>query len=460
VGLKIIILAAGKGKRMTSTLPKVMHSIGGKPMLEHVVNTARTLNPDNIYVIYGNGGSRIKDDMAYLNVDWVEQHEQLGTGHAVLQALPYCDEKDQVLVLYGDVPLTSTRLLKQLLQDTPPHGLGLVVTELKTPDGFGRIIRNDVGNIVAIVEHKDAVDWQLQIKEINTGILTASASYLKQQLPQLKNNNTQAEYYLTDTVSIAVAEGIPVGGVLAHEPEEVLGVNDRWQQVKLERYYQYTQAKKLSLTGVHIADFNRLDIRGEVKIGLDSFIDINVVLEGNVSIGNNCTIGPNVKISNSRIGDGVKILSGSVVDGAIIADNVSVGPMAHLRPGTEISANAKVGNFVETKNTVIGEGSKANHLSYLGDAQLGKNVNVGAGTITCNYDGANKHRTEIHDGAFIGSNTSLVAPVKVGENATIGAGSTITSNVYKDQLVVERGMQKAKDNWQRPAKKDKTKVKQ
>lgn len=455
MGLKIIILAAGKGKRMASDTPKVLHRIGGKSMLEHVVDTASELEPDNIYVIYGNGGSIVKEALNHLTVDWVFQEERLGTGHAVLQAMPFCKDQDQVLVLYGDVPLISLRLLKQLLQDTPPHGLGLVVTALEDPVGFGRIIRNDVGNIVAIVEHKDAADWQLEIKEINTGILTATAKKFKQWLPKLNNNNHQQEYYLTDSVAEAVSQGVPVGGIMAYNPKEVLGVNDRWQQAKLERYYQYISAKKLARTGVCIADFGRIDIRGDISIGRDTFIDVNVVLEGKVRIGKHCKIGPNVFLKDAIVGDHVEILANTVVEGANIQQHATIGPFAHLRHDTLIGESAKVGNFVEMKKTSLGAGSKANHLSYLGDAVVGANVNIGAGTITCNYDGINKHTTVIKDNAFIGSNASLVAPLTVGMNSTIAAGSTITLSTPDGALVVAREKQRVIEHWKRSEKKEK-----
>jgi bifunctional UDP-N-acetylglucosamine pyrophosphorylase / glucosamine-1-phosphate N-acetyltransferase len=457
VGLKVIILAAGKGKRMASALPKVLHQIGGKPMLEHVVQTAHSLNPDKIIVVHGNGGDQVRTICDYLDVEWVEQQQQLGTGHAVMQAMPLCSDDDHILVLYGDVPLISTRLLRQLHQDTLPNGVGLVVTDLRNPSGFGRIVRNELGNIVSIVEHKDAQPWQLKISEVNTGIISVNAGFLQKALPVLNNDNAQHEYYLTDIVAYAVAEGLPVSGVMAHEAEEVLGVNDRWQQVKLERYYQYKQAKKLSLMGVRLADHQRIDIRGEVNIGIDTFVDINCVLEGKVDIGSGCKIGPNVHLKNVTIGDNVEIKANSVVEGAVIDSGCVVGPFARLRKGSYLKADAKVGNFVEVKQTVLGVGSKVNHLSYLGDSLIGSGVNIGAGTITCNYDGTNKYQTQIQDSAFIGSNTSLIAPVNVGEGATVAAGSTITIDVPAKSLAVGRAKQKFVEGWQRKNKKAKEK---
>jgi len=450
MGLIVVILGAGKGKRMASELPKILHPLGGVPLLERVVNTAQTLHPDAIHVVYGNGGSAVQETLDYLPVHWIKQDEQLGTGHAVMQALPQCDDSDQVLVLYGDVPIITVQTIQQLLHGTPKNGLGLIVTELEDPSGFGRIIRNEMGNIIAIVEHRDASEQQLAIKEINTGIITTSARFLKSWLPELKNNNNQQEYYLTDIVAMAVKSGHPVGGIMASCREEVFGVNDRWQLATLERYYQHTLAEELAYAGVTIMDPRRLDIRGKVETGKDVIIDINVVLEGNVSIGSHCKIGPNVIIKNSSIGDHVTIHANSVIEEAKIADHAEVGPFARLRSGTVIESGAKVGNFVEMKNTTLGAGSKANHLSYLGDATIGKQVNIGAGTITCNYDGVNKWTTNIGDGAFIGSNTSLIAPITIGNKATIGAGSSISKDAAPNKLTLARPKQTEIKNWKRP----------
>ena len=441
MGLHVVILAAGSGKRMASKIPKVLHQIGGTSMLEHVVNTAQLLDPEAIHVIYGNGGELVPKSLNHLNVNWVKQERQLGTGHAVSKALPHTDAKDSILVLYGDVPLISVRTLKQLLQDTPTNGLGLVVTELDDPSGFGRIIRNDVGNIVAIVEHKDSNVTQRKIREINTGILTTTAKHLKSWLPRLKNKNKQKEYYLTDIVSLAVQEGTPVGGVMAHCHEEVQGVNDRWQQAILERYYQRSQAQRLAYSGVTLIDPDRLDIRGHVKVGTDTVIDINVVLEGNVEIGNNCYIGPNVVLKDATLADNVTILANSIVTGAKVAKHSQVGPFARLRPGAVLKENAKIGNFTEVKKSTIGVGSKVNHLSYIGDATIGDEVNIGAGTITCNYDGENKWQTTIDDGAFVGSNSSLVAPVKIGKNAVIGSGSIVVKDAPASQLTLTQRLE-------------------
>ena len=453
MGLKVVILAAGKGKRMVSNLPKVLHSIGGKSMLNHVVDTANSIDAEEVFVVHGNGGDRVKQHCSHLAVTWVKQNEQLGTGHAVMQALPFCKPEDKLLVLYGDVPLISTRLLRQLTQDTLPNGIGLVVTQLDTPSGFGRIVRNELGNIVAIVEHKDASERELKINQVNTGIIHAPVSFLQANLPLLNNKNAQGEYYLTDIVSLAVKAGTPVSGVMAHDAEEVLGVNDRWQQVSLERYYQRKMAKKLLSSGARLADHNRIDIRGNLVVGADTFIDVNCLFEGEVSIGHNCVIEPNVIIKNSVIGDYVHVKANSVVDGAKIDASAVIGPFARVRPDSWIQQDAKVGNFVEIKKTIVGQGSKINHLSYVGDAALGSHVNIGAGTITCNYDGVNKFSTTIGDNAFIGSNSSLVAPLSIGRGATVGAGSTITRDALADKLVVERSTQKTIDGWKRPEKK-------
>ncbi|WP_260511899.1 bifunctional UDP-N-acetylglucosamine diphosphorylase/glucosamine-1-phosphate N-acetyltransferase GlmU [Coxiella burnetii] len=455
MGLSVIILAAGQGKRMASSTPKILHPLGGIPLLERVVNTARLLNPHTIHVVYGNGGSHVREKLNYLPVHWIEQSQPLGTGHAVLQAIPFCQNEDRVLILYGDVPLISPKTLNSLLENTPSNGLGVVVAELPDPTGLGRIIRDDFGNILSIVEHKDAEEHQLKIREINTGIMTTTAMNLKKWLPQLNNNNCQKEYYLTDTVALAVAEGCPVGGVAAKCCEEVQGVNDRWELTKLERYYQRLMAKKLSLAGVTIIDPERFDARGEnIEIAPDVVIDVNVILEGNVQLDRNVRIGPNVILKNTTVGENTEIHANSVIEAAVIKANCSVGPFARLRPGSVLEEGAKVGNFVEMKKTTLGRGSKANHLTYLGDTIIGKNVNVGAGTITCNYDGANKWQTKIEDGAFIGSNVALVAPLTVGKNATIGAGSTLSQDAPPDQLTVARERQRTIKGWHRPTKKE------
>jgi bifunctional UDP-N-acetylglucosamine pyrophosphorylase/glucosamine-1-phosphate N-acetyltransferase len=436
MGLHVVILAAGSGTRMKSAIPKVLHTIGGLPMLEHVVRTASTLNPDRIHVIYGNGGDTVPTALAHLDVNWVLQAQQLGTGHAVMQALPFCGDDDQVLVLYGDVPLITTATLLQLLKETPHNGLGLIVTEIDDPSGFGRIVRNEMGNILAIVEHKDASEAQLLINEINTGILTTTVKHLQTWLPAVKNQNKQNEYYLTDIVALAVEEGSPVGGVLAHCHEEVQGVNDRWQQASLEQYYQYIQAKRLASAGVTLYNPATITVHGELEIGCDSIIESGVVFKGQVTIGKRCHIGPNCVLTDVNLGDDVQVLANSVLEGAQVADEVQIGPFARLRPGTVVESQAKIGNFVEVKKSTISVGSKVSHLSYIGDATIGQQVNIGAGTIICNYDGQKKSPTTIGDGAFVGSHTCLVAPVSVGKNAVIGAGSVVTKAVPADKLTL------------------------
>ena len=453
MSLSIVILAAGKGKRMASNIPKVMHRVGGVPMLEHVVRTAQRLNPSQIHVVYGNGGSSVREDLAYLPVNWVHQEEQLGTGHAVMQALPECDPNDQVLVLYGDVPLISQETLKQLLNAAPENGVGLLVAKFDNPTGFGRIIRDKNDDVTGIVEERDANTVQKLIHEINTGIVTAPASLLQKCLPQLSNTNAQKEYYLTDVVGLTVNDGLPVEAVETVSVEEVRGVNDPWQLAGVERYYQMDKAKNLAMSGVVIMDPARFDIRGDVTIAPTSRLDINVILAGDTSIGAGCSIGPNVSITNSKLGENVQVLANTVIDGAVIESDCVVGPFARLRPGTVMKSGAKVGNFVEIKKTTLGEGSKASHLTYLGDAIIGKAVNIGAGTITCNYDGVNKWTTEIGDHAFIGSNTSLVAPIKIGVRATIAAGSTITKNAPDEELSITRAKQITVSGWRRPEKK-------
>lgn len=459
MSLSIIILAAGKGKRMASAKPKVMHKVGGISLLEHVVHTARLLNPSNIHVIYGNGGSAVRDAFPGLPVNWVQQQEQLGTGHAVMQALPACQDEDQVLVLYGDVPLISADTLNQLLSSSPVNGVGVLVANFDNPTGFGRIIRDTNDEVIGIVEERDATTVQKAIHEINTGIITASANLLKSCLPRISNHNAQKEYYLTDVIGLTVSDGLPVAGVKVSNVAEVQGVNDPWQLATVERYYQQRMAREIAMSGVVVMDPMRLDIRGHVTIAPSSRLDINVILEDHVSIGVNCDIGPNVYIKNTTLGDNVRILANSVIDGAVIESNCSVGPFARLRPGTVMKAGSAVGNFVEVKKSILGEGSKASHLTYLGDAIIGKAVNIGAGTITCNYDGVNKWTTEIGDYAFIGSNTSLIAPIKIGARATIAAGSAVSKFAPDDQLTITRAKQTSITGWKRPAeKKDKEKV--
>ena len=450
--LHVVILAAGKGKRMKTETPKVMHTVGGVPMLERVVRTAEKLKPQMIHVIYGNGGSTVRESLNHLTVNWIEQHEQLGTGHAVLQALPDCKGADRILVLYGDVPLINIDTLSRLLKDTSKSGVGIVVAKLNDPTGLGRIVRDEMGHIKAIVEQKDTTPAQNNINEINTGILVAPAKRLNEWLPNLQNNNSQKEYYLTDIISLAVEEGCNVGGVKSTCEEEVQGVNDLWQLSKLETYYYEQVAKELTLRGARVMDPRRLIARADIEVANDVIIDVNVVMEGKVKIGAHTYIGPNVILRDVEIGEYGFIDAHTVIEGAIIEDHCSVGPFAHLRAGAYLKSGSKVGNFVELKKTVLGKNSKASHLAYLGDSIIGDDVNIGAGTITCNYDGVNKHKTVIGDRAFVGTNCSLVAPLNIGNDATLGAGSVITSDAPDDKLTLTRAKQKTIDGWKRPEK--------
>lgn len=454
--LSIVILAAGQGKRMVSQTPKVLHSLGGKPLLKHVVHTAEKLKPAQPpIVVYGYKGELIRQTLADLNVTWVEQTEQLGTGHALQQALHKIPEEHRVLVLYGDVPLISANTLQHFLRNTSEQQLGIITAHFTDPHAFGRIIRNDQQQIINIIEEKDLLDDQRQIKEINTGIYLFPARYLSKALPQLENNNAQKEYYLTDIIKMAVRDQIAINSMSAHSSEEVSGVNDRVQLIQLERYYQQQYAEKLMREGVTIRDPARFDVRGELIIGQDVTIDINVICEGRVVIGNNCTIGPHTVLRNVILGEGVEIKAHSLLDGAEIGNSCVIGPFARIRPGTILAARAHIGNFVEIKNSLIKENSKVNHLSYIGDSEIGSFVNIGAGTITCNYDGVNKHKTIIGDHAFIGSHTALVAPITIGEGAYIGTSSVITRNAPAHQLTVCRAReQRSIENWKKPNEKE------
>lgn len=455
MALDVVILAAGQGTRMKSALPKVLHRLAGKPLVTHVLDHARSLNPQAIHLVVGHGAEKVQDAIGGEDIRWVTQEQQLGTGHAVAQALPHIEGDGITLVLYGDVPLTSPNTLRTLLQRAGKDELALLTVQLTNPTGYGRIMREATGQVLAIVEEKDASPEQRQINEVNTGILALSNAHLRRWLPKLSANNAQAEYYLTDVIAMAVADGVRVNTLAAASEQEVQGVNSRQQLAQLERCYQLSIAEQLMAQGVTLADPARLDVRGQVSVGRDSFIDINVLLEGQVIIGEQVEIGPNVHIKDAIIGDNVVIHAQSVLENAKVEAHCQIGPFARLRPGTHLAQGAKVGNFVETKKAYIGEGSKVNHLSYVGDAVLGKEVNVGAGTITCNYDGANKFQTQIEDGAFIGSNTALVAPIKVGANATVGAGSTLSKDVEPNTLVVARGKARVIEGWQRPTKQKK-----
>ncbi|WP_141440223.1 bifunctional UDP-N-acetylglucosamine diphosphorylase/glucosamine-1-phosphate N-acetyltransferase GlmU [Vreelandella titanicae] len=449
--LDIVILAAGKGTRMRSQIPKVLHPLAGKPMVQHVLDTASGLQPDRTHVVIGHGADQLREVLAEKPVKFAVQAEQKGTGHAVAQALEQLGS-GKVLILYGDVPLLQRESLSELLAHVDEQHMGLLTVTLADPTGYGRIVRDDAGEAVAIVEQKDASSAELAITECNTGIMAMTSAQLKRWLPQLSAENAQGEYYLTDVIAMAAAEGIKVCTAQPASAVEVEGVNNRAQMARLERVYQRQLADKLMAQGVALADPERLDVRGHLTCGHDVFIDVGCVFEGEVELGEGVRIGPYCVIKNSTIGAESVIEPHSVIDGTVAAGLNQVGPFARLRPGTRLAVKAKVGNFVETKNADVGEGSKINHLSYVGDARLGRDVNVGAGTITCNYDGANKHHTDIGDNAFIGSNTALVAPVSVGKGATIGAGSTIAKDVTDYALAVTRGRQLEKIDWRRPSK--------
>ena len=452
MNLAVVILAAGKGTRMKSDLPKVLHPIAGRPMVQHVVDAAGALDPDNTVLIYGHGGDAVRQAVTGSRLQWAEQAEQLGTGHAVAQALPHLEE-DVVLVLYGDVPLIQPQTLRDFVARVDDQSLALMTLTLDDPSGYGRVIRDGDGKVRRVVEQKDASDDEKAVREINTGILACTRRFLNDSLPRLSNSNAQGEYYLTDLIAMAVDAGMEVVTEQPGHAWEVDGVDDRVQLARLERVYQRVRAEALMRAGVTLLDPARLDIRGNLQCGQDVTLDINTVLEGDVVIGDRVTVGPNCLIRNARIGSGTHIEAKSVVDGAVVGEDCQVGPFARLRPGTELAARAKVGNFVETKKAYVGEGSKVNHLTYIGDSRIGKGVNVGAGTITCNYDGVNKFQTVMKDGAFIGSNSSLVAPVTIGENATVGAGSVVTKDVPDQGLAVARGQQRNIQNWSRPEKK-------
>ena len=447
-----VILAAGKGTRMKSSLPKVLHPIGGKPMVQHIIDTVRQIGATNINLIYGHGGEQLQQTLAHNQLNWCLQAEQLGTGHAVQQAVPHLADEQDVLILVGDAPLIRPSTLEQLLVVKQTADLALLTVHLDDPSGMGRIIRQGE-QVSAIVEHKDANPQQLAITEINTGMMIMGAKDLKRWLGQLDNKNSQGEFYLTDVIAMAAAEGKTIKASHPSSAVEVEGINNRIQLAKIERAFQLTQANDLMSKGVTLRDPQRFDLRGDLVVGQDIDIDINVVIQGTVSIGSNVTIGPNCLLIDCTIGDGAVIEANSIIEQAQVAELCTVGPFARLRPGTVLLEKSKVGNFVELKKTTLGIGSKANHFTYLGDTEVGSKVNIGAGTITCNYDGANKFKTEIGDGAFIGSNSSLVAPVTIGKNATVGAGSTITKSIDNEELAIARAKQRNIAGWQRPVKK-------
>jgi len=453
--LSVVVLAAGKGTRMRSALPKVLHPIAHKPMVQHVIDTAQQLQPSAVHVIYGHGGDVLQQSLKGQAVNFVEQAEQLGTGHAVQQVIPHLGSNEKVLILYGDVPLTRLSTLKKLLAAAESTDLALLTVTLPDPTGYGRIVRDQHGAVNSIVEQKDAKPAELVIGEVNTGMMVVHSASLKRWLAQLQNNNVQGEYYLTDIVAMAAAEGVKIATSQPAEVSEVEGANNRIQLAALERAYQLRQAEQLMINGATLMDPARVDVRGQVSVGSDVVIDANVIFEGNVELADGVVIESNCVLRDCKIGATSRVKSHSVIEGAELAAGCSVGPFARLRPGSVLEQGATIGNFVEIKNTRMGPGAKASHLSYLGDAEVGAEANIGAGTITCNYDGANKHLTQIGAGAFIGSNSSLVAPVSIGDNATIGAGSTITKTVAASELAVARGKQISIPGWQRPVKKDK-----
>jgi len=445
-----IILAAGKGMRMNSAKPKVLQTLSNKTLLEYVLTQAHALC-SQVYVVYGFGGDKVRHAINDDTINWVEQREQLGTGHAVQQVMPQIDEDSISLVLYGDVPLIQQTTLENLIFQAQKTGVALLSVILDNPTGYGRIIHKN-NQIQAIVEQKDANAEQLAICEVNTGIMALDSGLLKTYLSHLKPNNTQGEFYLTDVIKIAVKDGKIISSVIAKESIEVAGVNDKVQLAKLERMLQQNQANKFMQQGLTLKDPTRFDCRGSLDFGKDCEVDINVLIEGKVSMGNNISIAPNCIIKNTYIGDNVSILPNSVIENAVIGNGASIGPFARIRPEVNIGENAKIGNFVEVKKSIVGKNSKVSHLSYIGDSKIGENVNIGAGVITCNYDGVNKYQTTIEDNVFVGSDTQLVAPVKISKNATIGAGSTITKDVPKGQLSLSRTKQTTLKKWKKTTK--------
>ena len=451
IPVQVVILAAGQGKRMHSNLPKVLHPVAGKALALHVVDTARELGAEKLVVVYGHGGEVVRSTLDSADIFWAKQEPQLGTGHAVAQALPEISGTGQTLVLYGDVPLTKASTLKRLLQ-AGRDGLSILTVQLANPAGYGRIVRDAAGNVQRIVEEKDATAEEKAIREVNTGIMAIPSARLADWLGNLSNNNAQGEYYLTDIVALAVAEGMPVRTAHPDGEWEVLGVNSKVQLAELERVHQRNVADAMLVGGVRLADPDRIDVRGEVSYGRDVSIDVGCVFEGKVELGDAVEIGPYCVLKNVKVGAGSRIAAFCHFEDAVIGPDGVLGPYARLRPGTELGAEVHIGNFVEIKNSKIAAQSKANHLAYIGDAEIGQRVNVGAGTITCNYDGANKHKTIIEDDVFIGSDTQLVAPVTVGRGATLGAGTTLTKNAPPDALTVSRAKQMTLAGWERPKK--------
>lgn len=450
MSLSIIILAAGQGRRMYSTLPKVLHQFAGKSLLEHVYATACKMDAQHIYVVHGYGSQQLLDQLSHLDVAWVEQAQQSGTGHAVQQALCNIADQDKVLVLYGDVPLISSKTLLALLKLTEDNSLALLTACLDDPSSYGRIVRDDNANVWRIVEEKDATADEKRINEVNTGIMVAKSQSLKRWVSNLDNNNAQKEFYLTDVIGMAAKEGIRINTMQPHIEVEISGVNNRAQLAELERYYQLVQAHQLMQKGITIMDPRRFDLRGDLQIEADCFIDINVILEGQLKVARGVHIGANCIIKNSVIDEGVKILPNSVIEDSVIGKHCCIGPFARIRPATVLNEDVHIGNFVEVKKSSVGKGSKINHLSYIGDSEIGVATNIGAGTITCNYDSVNKHKTIIGDDVFIGSDVQLIAPVAVSSGATVAAGTTVTKDVIEDSLAISRVEQRSLPNWKRP----------
>ena len=453
--LAVVVLAAGEGKRIKSGLPKVLQPLAGRPLLKHVIDTARSLDPQAVHIVYGHGGERVMQALAGEALSWAEQAQRLGTGHAVAQAMPGIRDDQRVLVLYGDVPLIQRSTLLSLLSLAGPKQVAVLTMELPDPSGYGRVIRDARGRVRRIVEEKDASKKELKVRECNTGVMVAPAKLLRKWLRGLKNHNSQAEYYLTDVVAMAVKDGIAVNPLIAPTTTEVLGVNDKTQLAELEGVHRQRIARELMLAGVTIADPARLDVRGTVTHGSDVVIDANVLLEGAVKLGDRVRIGPNCVVRNSEIGNDTEVFSHCVIDGAVIGASCNIGPFARFRPSAQLDREVHIGNFVEVKNSKMGVGSKANHLAYVGDAQVGSRVNIGAGTIIANYDGANKHRTSIGDDVHTGSNSVLVAPITIGPGATIAAGSTVIGEVPPGKLTIARARQTTIESWQRPTKQKK-----
>ena len=450
--LEVIILAAGKGTRMVSSLPKVLHEVAGKPMLQHVLDTCHELGADRLHVVYGYGGDLLREKIQNDDVNWILQAEQNGTGHAVDIAMSHVSDESTIIVLYGDVPLISKESLNLLLQACGEQSVALMTAFLQDGGSYGRILRDSNQCFQSIVEHRDATPEQCEIKEINTGFLAAPAARLKSWVSKLECENAQGEFYLTDIFAMAVADGVPVETCQPVDNSEILGINDRQNLSEVERIYQQQQAKRYLQAGLTVCDPNRFDIRGSLKHGKDCSIDINVIIEGDVTLGDRVSVGPNTLLRNMTIGDDVEIKANCILEDSSIGELAIIGPFARIRPESEIASLAHIGNFVEIKKSQVGSGSKVNHLSYIGDTEIGADVNIGAGVITCNYDGANKFKTIIGDNAFIGSDSQLVAPVEIGKGATIGAGSTITQNAPDNELTLSRAEQKTRKGWQRPVK--------